>query len=1140
MHKVGDTIQLSASDLVGHLNCRYLTALDLDVAGGRLTKPDAWDPALELLVERGNLHEEAFVKHLADSGLGVTRIGGKGIDSSAIAATIEAMRHGTPIIAQAALGASPWNGRADILRRIEEPSVLGAWSYEVIDTKLARETKGNTVLQLCLYSDLLARAQEHLPEFAHVVTPGTAFQPEQYRLADYLAYYRRVKSSLELAVTNGSPINAYPEPIAHCEICRWRNHCDRKRREDDHPSLIAGISQIQAREFEKRGATTTAAIAETPLPLPWRPHRGAVASYERVREQARIQVAGRLAGKVLFEPLNAVPGFGLFKLPAPSKGDIFLDLEGDPFVENGGLEYLFGYAFQSANGTIDYRGDWATSRAEEKAVFETFIDFAIERQRQFPDLHIYHFAPYEPAALKRLMGRYVTRENELDQLLRGKVFVDLYAIIRRGIRASVESYSIKRLEPLYAFKREVALVDSGRVLARVQAALELNDSGSITAEDRKAAEGYNRDDCLSARGLRDWLESVREQLIASGTPIDRPIPGESEASPDVSAWQQRIEALVERLTRDIPLEPDARSTEQRARWLLAYTLDWHRREDKAAWWEYFRLSDLSEEDLLDERAALSGLDFVDRVGGTDKAPVHRYRFPPQEADIRGREDLRSVGGARFGKIESLSLDDGVVDIKKRKDTASFHPGAVFVHDLISTKVLAESLLRLGEHVAAYGILGDGPFQTARDLLMAVAPRVGDQSLRLSGETPLAAATRLSVLLERGIFPIQGPPGAGKTHIGARMICTLVANGRTVGITANSHKVIRNLLDETRKAAGQMGFPLQCVQKVSEPEPDIPGLSFVTTNDELLAAISNRCPVAAGTAWLWADADAASAVDVLVVDEAAQMSLANTLAVLQAAKMIILLGDPRQLEQPVKGSHPDGVDVSALDHLLGSNKTIPIDRGLFLEETWRLHPDICVFTSELFYDNRLYPHEGLQNQAIVSSGPIAGSGLRFFPVVHQGNQSAAPEEAEAIRELVSAILKAGGTWVDREGKEAPLALPDILIIAPYNAQVFELQQRISGARIGTVDKFQGQEAPVVIYSMTTSSAADAPRGMEFLFSPNRMNVATSRAKCVCILVGSPMLFEAECRTPRQIQLANAFCRYLEMAQMPIDQPDGSSV
>jgi uncharacterized protein len=295
------------------------------------------------------------------------------------------------------------------------------------------------------------------------------------------------------------------------------------------------------------------------------------------------------------------------------------------------------------------------------------------------------------------------------------------------------------------------------------------------------------------------------------------------------------------------------------------------------------------------------------------------------------------------------------------------------------------------------------------------------------------------------------------------------------------------------------------------------LEFTTDNARLLNAIRGGAHVAGGTAWLWARPDAAEAVDVLFIDEAAQMSLANVLAVSQGAKSIVLLGDPRQLEQPMQGSHPEGTGVSALDHILGDHATIPEDRGLFLAETWRLHPSICAFTSEMFYESRLHPRAGLDRQTVRSMGPVQGSGLRYLPIAHQGNQSSSPEEAEAIKALVETIMSSGSTWIDRHGVEQPISLDDILIIAPYNAQVFELQDRMAGARMGTVDKFQGQEAPIVIYSMTTSSHADAPRGMEFLYSANRLNVATSRAKCICVLVAAPAVFEAECRTPDQMRL-----------------------
>ena len=1128
MQKIDASILLSASDLVGHLNCRHLTGLDIAVATGVLKKPTVWDPLLEILWERGARHEKAFVEHLKSKGLSVTTIDGVGIDDDAVARTRRAMIAGEEIIVQGAFRADGWVGRTDILRRIETASDLGAWSYEVIDTKLARETKGGTVLQLCLYADLVAAVQGTRPTYSYVVAPWSDYEPQKYRMDDYAAYYRRVKSSLKNAVDEQAVAEIYPDPKEHCDICRWQDRCDKRRRADDHLSLVAGITKVQIDELKRHGIDTTARLAALPVPLSWKPTRGGAHSYERVREQARIQIAGRDVGTVLHELFPVIPGFGLASLPEPSAGDVFFDLEGDPFVGDGGIEYLFGYAFTDSDGNAAYTADWALSREQEKGIFERFIDFVMDRLKKHPDLHIYHFAPYEPAALKRLMGRHASREEEIDLLLRSKCLVDLYSVVRNGLRASVESYSIKKLEPLYGFTRETALSDANKALAKVQACLELGDLEFIDEADRSVVAGYNRDDCISTWKLRDWLEARRAELIEAATAVPRPEAPDGAPSETLGEWQEKINALIEGLTGDVPADVVERTSDQHARWLLAHTLDWHRREQKALWWEYYRLSGLTAEDLLDERAGLAGLAFVGVHGGTTKSPIHRYSFPPQETEMRGREDLHRLGGAKFGKVDAISLDQRWIDIKKRMDSADLHPEATFSHKVIETEVLANALVRIGEYVADHGMEGDGPLQAARDLLMRTRPRVGGQPIQHDGELALDAALRVAPAIESGLFPIQGPPGSGKTHTGARMICALVKAGKTVGVTANSHKVIRNLLDKVVEAGGETGVDVRCIQKALEMEVDQTQLRFAKNNADLLDAIGNGSDVAGGTAWVWASPDAAEAVDVLFIDEAAQMALANVLAVSQAATSIVLLGDPQQLDQPGQGSHPEGTGVSALHHILDHQKTIAVDRGLFLTETWRLHPDICAYTSELFYEGRLHPRPGLEFQAIRSPGRVNGTGLRYVAVPTEGNQSSSPEEADCVRDLVDEILASGTTWFDKHGVEHLITLQDILIMAPYNAQVFELQDRIAGASIGTVDKFQGQEKPLAIYSMTTSSYADAPRGMEFLYSLNRLNVATSRAKCVCIVVASPSVFEAQCRTPRQMQLANAFCRYLELA------------
>ncbi|MBO6560251.1 MAG: TM0106 family RecB-like putative nuclease [Nisaea sp.] len=1126
-------LHLSASDLVGHTNCDHLTSLDVQVATGTLKKPDHYDPLLALLRERGQLHESAYIDHLKQQGLTITSIEGVGITDSDVEATLAAMNRGEEIIVQAALRDGRWSGRADILRKVPSPSDLGEFSYEVIDTKLARETKGGTVLQLCLYGDLLTQMQGRPPEKIYVVSPWSDFEPQEFRYNDYAAYYRRVKAAAEVSVDSADAEHSYPDPKSHCDFCRWQRRCDQRRRNDDHLCLVAGISKNQINEFQANGFDTTRKLAEMSLPLPFKPQRGAVTSFERVQAQAAIQVAGRDSGELRFEYLTIQPGFGLAALPAPSDGDVFFDIESDQFVGEHGLEYLFGYAFSESDGTPAYIADWAFDRESEKSIFERFVDFVTARRARFPDMHIYHFGGYETGALKRLMGRYATREDEVDALLRGVVFVDLLSITRNAIRASVESYSLKQLEAFCGYERETTLQEANSALSKLSAALELNDVPSIEEDTKDTVAAYNKDDCIAAWRLRDWLEQRRTEKLAAGADIPRPEPGQDSPNEELSERQQHIQELIGRLTASVPVDSEERSEEQQALWILAYILDWHRRENKAVWWEKYRLQDLTADELLDEKAGLGRLEFVSQVDETKTGiPTHRYRFPPQDTDIRGDENLHDVGGAKLGKATAISPDDLTVDIKKSRATADVHPEGVFSHLFIDPKEQAASLLRLGEYVAEHGILGHGLYKSARDMLLRTPMNLRGAAFQEDGESTLEAAIRLTTLMNGGVLPVQGPPGTGKSFTGARMVCQLVKLGKRVGITANSHKVIRNLIDKVIEAALEMGLEISCIQKPEQgnTEGATDHLSFARSNDDVLRALSSGdAQVAGATHFFWAREDAFETVDVLVIDEAGQMSLANALAVSQAAPTVVMLGDPQQLDQPTQGTHPDGTGVSALDHLLAGRQTIGPDQGLFLETTYRLHPDICDFNSELFYEGKLTSKEGCEQQCVEATGYVRGAGLRFLPVEHNGNASVSTEEAEVVQSLVEHIIGTGATWTDRDGSVKPVTFDDILVIAPYNAQVFEIQRRLPQARVGTVDKFQGQEAPIAIYSMATSSHADAPRGMEFLYSANRFNVAVSRAKCLVILVASPKVFETECRTPRQMQLANAFCRYLELGE-----------
>ncbi|MDH3998643.1 MAG: TM0106 family RecB-like putative nuclease, partial [Desulfuromonadales bacterium] len=565
MKKSDENLLLSASDLVGHLNCNHLTALDVQVAIGALTKPDYYDPLLELLRERGYRHEQAFIGHLKEAGYEIVVIDGVDISDTSVLATREAMQAGSEIIVQGALNNGRWRGRTDILRRIEAQSALGDWSYEIIDTKLARETKGGTVLQLCLYADLLEAVQGVAPEHIYVVSPWSDFTPQKFRFADYAAYYRRAKKAAEVATEELNDQGTYPDPKAHCDICRWSNQCDQHRRDDDHLCLVAGISKNQITELKANGIVSTSALAEMPVPIPFTPQKGSPLSFEKVKRQASIQVQARETGELKYELLDISAETGLAALPEPSLGDVFFDIESDPFVGEHGLEYLFGFAYADDNGVMQYVSEWAFNREEEKVAFERFVDFVVARREAYPGMHIYHFAPYEPSALKRLMGRYATRENAIDNLLRGLIFVDLLSVVRNAMRASVESYSLKKLEPFFGFVRKVSLHEANVALTKISAGIELDDIASINEETKATVQDYNADDCFATVALRNWLENIRTELVDKGQDVPRPEPGQDGPSEEIDEKGRLVQALIERLTHDVPVDSELRTNEQNAR-----------------------------------------------------------------------------------------------------------------------------------------------------------------------------------------------------------------------------------------------------------------------------------------------------------------------------------------------------------------------------------------------------------------------------------------------------------------------------------------------------------------------------------------------------------------------------------------------
>ncbi len=1109
-------ILYSPSDLAAYSGCKHLTQLDKQHARGEIADPEVYpNPVLQMLRDKGIEFESAHLKALKEQGKTVVEISVD--DPHAEKNTTDAMKAGVDVIYQARLKEEgKWSGWADFLMKVDRPSALGDWSYEVWDTKLANETKAGTILQIGLYSERVAQIQGIAPEYMGVIKPDGE---DRYRCDEHSAYVRLVKKNLEHAIAN--EFVTYPEPVSHCDICRWWKKCNAVRRKDDHLTFVAGMGKPQMMEFRLNEVETLEQLATLDIPLPFTPAKGTKETYHKLREQARIQNESRInEHKPLYETLDFEEGKGLNKLPEPSANDIYLDFEGDRMVEPGGLEYMIGYVHKGS-----YHALWAKNEAEEKAIFEQFVDFAFALKQEDPTLHIYHYAPYEVTALKRLMGKYGSRENEIDALLRSQTFVDLYGVVRQSVRASVERYSIKDLEVFFGYERKMDLRELSRYKSQLELLLQTDNGDKLTEEMTNAVQLYNQDDCESLVKLQDWLEQLRVKLIAEGIHIARPEDGDGQASEKITEHQERIQPIMEALLEGVPAVRKERTNIEQAKFVLAHMLDWYRRERKSFWWEFFRLKELPEDELLDERKAISFLHYTGEREPIKKSVVDTYTFPPQECDLRLGDSLEDQEGNKLGSIEEIDRRKGILKIKKGPSKLDLpHPVSVMSLETVNTSSKENAIIELVEWVVANGIDSpDEQHRAARHMLMNTPPSLNAELVDTAYH--LEKAFDFATKLDHSYLPIQGPPGTGKSYTASHLILLLVQKGYKVGVTALSHKVITNLLSQINKRAQEVDFDIQMIQK-TEQDPNNATPWQVSNNEKVIQAAIGKADVIAGTSFMWSKPNYAESVDYLFVDEAGQLALIDTLAVSHTCSNLVLLGDPQQLKQPQQGVHPEGTAVSALEHVLQGKKTIPHDRGVFLGETWRMHPLINDFVSELFYESRLHAKAHLEQQRIIGS-KYDGSGLYFEAVEHTNNTNSSTEEVEKVVQIVHELTGFDVRFIDEKGEGKTLSAADIKIITPYNAQVQAIQQRLPDVEVGTVDKFQGQEAPVIIYSVATSSVAEAPRGMDFLFSPNRFNVAVSRARTRFIMVASSAIFEAECKSPHQIKLANAFCRFREL-------------
>lgn len=1128
-----DTVIYSASDLAAAATCEWALMRKLDGQLGRIEKLIVEED--EMLKRAGRLGTEHELATLAE--LRLTRQvvefaqGAFSEFESGAASTLEALRANVDVLYQATFFDGRLLGYADFIMKNEH----GA--YEVYDTKLARKAKITALLQLAAYADQLTRLGIAVGDSVHIILGDGRTSTHSLReiLPVYLKRRGRLQRILDERMTDTA---ATPWGDSRYSACGRCDACTEQVELTRDVLLVAGMKLTQRRLLSEAGVFTIDELAGRVEPV----EKLSPTTLANLREQAALQVERGIDGKPAVRLFNAD---ALLAIPSPDAGDIFFDFEGDPlYSEEGGHEWGIDYLFGLIETDATFRAFWAHTYAEEKQALVAFLAYVAERRKTFPAMHIYHYASYERTHLLSLAARHGVGEEAVDDLLRDNVLVDLYPIVRKSIRVGSHSYSIKKLEPLYmGDTRREGVDNAADSMTEYADARDLIESGEVTAGQAKldAIADYNEYDCVSTLKLRDWmLELASSAGVTATASPDIPLQFiEREPSPAYLALAAHVEDIA----------PGERTADDTAIALASAAIDYHRREGKKFWQEHFaRLVDPFD-DWADTRNVLmiegaevsvewhrEGRQKKDRraivVWGTlapgssikpgsehylvydePQPPIDERRSPGARAASTGTilEVIEESGQTVFVIEEQLASGAQQYSHLPRALTPGPPPSA-------GTQVSA--IEEWGQHVldALPGMLRDA----ALDVLRREPPR-GVVAQAESDNVRAIVETLLG--LDRSYLAVQGPPGTGKTYTGSRVIRDLVVNhGWKIGVVGQSHSNVETML----RAIVKSGLDPALVGKKPQGAV-IADATWTQLDAKRVPAFTAQAGgwVLGGTAWTFSNANTVGreSLDLLVIDEAGQFSLASTIASAVSAKRLLLLGDPQQLPQVSQGSHPEPVDVSALGWLSEGHDVLPPEFGYFLEKSWRMHPAVCAPISRLSYEGKLESQAGERMLQGVEPG------LHPMPLAHFGNATQSEEEALSVVGLVRFTL--GRAWTDA-GKTRPLAQEDIIVVAPYNAQVELIALRLAQAGfddvlVGTVDKFQGREAAIAIVSLAASSAVEVPRGLEFLLLANRLNVAISRAQWAAYLIYSPGLTDSLPTNAAGLAQLSAFIELVEPSE-----------
>ena len=809
----------SATDLLNFLGCTHATALDFKLMGDALAAPTSNDDAyLEILKEKGLDHEHLYLEKLRAAGRVVVEIERDDSIEAMADRTRQAMRDGADVIYQGALTAPGWHGYSDFLLKVDTPSDLGDYSYEVADTKLARSAKPKHVVQLCVYSEMISREQGVRPTHAHVMLgDGSEIT---LKLHDYLYYCNRARERFDLFVSGNERVTT-AERCPQCKLCHWSERCDDEWDKTGNLRLVAALSGAQAKKLRAAGITTIDALGDLdPNVIITRMQESTL---ERLRSQARLQTVNRKTGEHVVEVLPPLERRGFARLPEPNDGDLFFDMEGDPvFSPQGSLEYLFGFHYVD-DGENKYKAFWARDRASERKAFEDALDFITMRIEKYPNAFIYHYASYEQTALKRLAREYGgssrhesalkrlaqsygTRENEVDDLLRNRKLVDLYKVVREAVQTSQPKYSLKALEVFFTEKRTQDITSGGDSIVAFERWLKTGDDSLL-----QQIEDYNEFDCLSTRLCRDWLLTLRPADTKWFDPEEEKAADEAEREAKRRDDDAQILALREALVAGAHVD------EREWRELLGYLLEYHRREARSEWWKFFERLEPAYDHMED--ADCIGCLTVDetRPPKPDKKSwIWRLDFPEQDFKLRvGNKPVRSDTGKPAGEIVSLNETERWLELRVGPSRPPFGEST----SLIPTGPINDAPMREAIRSYAAAVI-DGladEYSAVTSILRKDRPRLHGSAI-LTGDGDLLSQTVDAVSrMHYTHLVIQGPPGCGKTFTSAHAIVSLLENKKRVGVTSMSHKAINLLLQNVEEVARERGVAFTGIKRSNEDE-----------------------------------------------------------------------------------------------------------------------------------------------------------------------------------------------------------------------------------------------------------------------------------------------------------------------------------